>query len=98
MGASGDQISSQEVQLYLYFAAHPESWVSNRDAAAATKLNGNTVKLHTRVFCRRGLLDKILVHPGFRYRYKTGGDEAYETRLREAAEAFNFGTASSGEI
>jgi hypothetical protein len=96
MHAAGDQISIQEAQLYLHFVMHAVSWASNREIAAAAKLNEGTVRHHARSFFERGLLDRVHAHPGYRYRYKTGGDEAYKARLIEAMQA--FGLAGPGEV
>ena len=93
MGTIDDQISWQEVQVYQYLVTHRRSWVSNSEIVTATKLNGRTVRRHTRTFCECGLLDKMHVFPGYRFRYpKEGGgsDEACEAQLLRAAEALGL--------
>jgi hypothetical protein len=100
--ASGDQISIQEAKIYLHFylhsSTHPGVWFTNREVAAVTKLNEHTTRVHTKVFFEHGFLDRVHAHPGYRYRYKAGGDSNnHEVRLLEAVEAFGLGLASGGQ-
>jgi len=84
-----DAISCQEVSIYQFFSGHPESWFSNREIAAQTKVNQRTVRAHTRLMFENGLLDKVHVFPGDRFRLSQPGaekNEAYIRRLDDAAE------------
>ena len=83
-----DQISLQEVKVYRLLSSHPETWFSNRNISAEVKgVALRTVRACTRRFFDLGLVEKVHVFPGDRFRFSVAPkkNKKYIQQLEEAA-------------
>jgi predicted transcriptional regulator len=84
-----DQISEQEVKVYLFIKDHPY-WLSIKEIRGKLRdVARVTINHHLRQFVARGMAEKIHVFPGDRYKFLPDtGEAAYRERLDAAAQAF----------
>jgi len=82
-----DQISLQEVSIYRFLSSHPETWFSNSDIAKEVEgVALRTIRAHTKRFFELGIVEKVNVFPGDRFRFSGATkSQDYIQRLEEVA-------------
>lgn len=89
------KVSFQQVLLIAVFIAEPESWFTARDIEHKTGISGNTVRQHCLKFCKIGLLDRVEVFPGNKYRLALEAhSQPYFKQILDAAVALGVMTRS----
>ena len=87
---TGKRISAQQVKVMAVFMAEPQEWLDSNAIGRKTEIPGSSVRHFLFAFLRLGLLDRVEVHGGYRYRLSPkAGTQPYFRRLQEAAAAMN---------
>jgi hypothetical protein len=85
-GLTGKQISPEQVRAMAVFIAESEQWFDCNAVAHTTELPGSTIRHLLFTFFKMGLLDRLEVFGGYRYRLSpTAQGQTYFERLQEAA-------------
>ena len=85
---TGTRISAEQVKVMAVFMAEPQEWLDSNAVERRTGIPGSSVRHFLFAFLRLGLLDRVEVHGGYRYRVSPkAGTQPYFRRLREAAAA-----------
>jgi len=83
---TGKKISTEQVKAIEVFIAAPKQWFDCNSVAHTTELPGSTIRHLLFTFFKMGLLDRLEVHGGFKYRLSaTAQARSYFARLQEAA-------------
>ena len=67
--------------------SHPQTHYTNNELTAATGAVGRTVRLHTLRLVKRGLLECITVFGGFRYRWRSEGEQRNAAYIKQLDQA-----------
>jgi Fic family protein len=85
---TGKRISAEQVRVMAVFTADPGGWFDSNQVERSTEVPGSTVRHFLFTFLRLGLLERVEVHGGYRYRLSPeAGAQPYFQRLQEAAAA-----------
>jgi len=85
---TGKRVSAEQVKVMLVFTSEPQGWFDSGTIGRRTELPESSVRHFLFVFLRLGLLERVEVHGGYRYRLSPGADkQPYFQRLQEAAAA-----------
>jgi len=85
---TGKRISAEQVRVMAMFTSEPQQWFNGTAIESRTEIPGSTVRHFLFTFLRLGLLERVEVHGGYRYRLSPeAGTQPYFQRLREAAAA-----------
>jgi DNA-binding IclR family transcriptional regulator len=85
---TGNRISAEQVRVMAVFTGDPEGWLDSNQVERKTGLPGSTVRHFQFTFLRLGLLDRLELHGGYRYRLSPEADkQPYYQRLQEAGAA-----------
>ena len=79
--------SLQEANIVNLLRTHPEVHYTNHELTRATKAAGRTVRLHTLRLVKRGLLECITVFGGFRYRWRSEGEQRNAAYIKQLDQA-----------
>jgi predicted ArsR family transcriptional regulator len=85
-----DTVSRHEVQVFL---AVGQSWTTSHEVAEKARVASVTARHHLLKLADRGLIERLEVFPGYRYRTVQNGQprkQAYLQRLEDAAAAFGL--------
>ena len=96
--AEHNQVSIQEVRIFVFLEASPGLWLTNKAIAAAnTEVAPRSVRAYTAKFVKLGLVDQAELFLGYQYRWSEKAakrNRAYLQRLQEAAKIFGVTGAS----
>jgi DNA-binding IclR family transcriptional regulator len=85
---TGKRISAEQVKVMAVFTADPDAWFDSNAIERKTEIPGSTVRHLLFTFLRLGLLERLEMHGGYRYRLSTNAEaQPYFRRLQEAAAA-----------
>jgi DNA-binding IclR family transcriptional regulator len=85
---TGKRISAEQVKVMAVFMADPDAWFDSNQVERSTEVPGSTVRHFLFTFQQLGLLERVEVHGGYRYRLSTKAEaQPYFRRLQEAAAA-----------
>jgi DNA-binding IclR family transcriptional regulator len=85
---TGKRVSAQQVRVMAVFTSEPQGWFGSSEVGRRTDVPGSTVRHFLLAFLRLGLLERLEVHGGYRYRLSPeAGAQPYFRRLQEAAAA-----------
>jgi len=85
---TGKRISAEQVRVMAVFMAEPQGWFDSNAVERRTEIPGSTVRHFLFTFLRLGVLDRLEVHGGYRYRLSpNAGTQPYFKRLQAAAAA-----------
>lgn len=85
---TGKRISAEQVRVMAVFTANPDGWFDSSQVERSTEVPGSTVRHLLFTFLRLGLLERLEMHGGYRYRLSPkAGTQPYFQRLQEAAAA-----------
>ena len=85
---TGKRISAEQVTVMAVFTSEPEGWFDSTGIERRTELPGSTIRHYLFSFLRLGLLNRVEVHNGYRYRLSPNAEaQPYFRRLQEAAAA-----------
>lgn len=77
-----DQISIHEVKIVQFFLDNKEKWFSNLEVSRKLKaVSARTVRAHTNRLEGLGVLERVEIYPGHRFRWK--GDVQAKEYLNE---------------
>ena len=83
---TGKRISAEQVKVMAAFMAEPQEWFDSNAIGRKTEIPGSSVRHFLFAFPRLGLLVRVEVHGGYRYRLSPkAGTQTYFQRLQEAA-------------
>jgi hypothetical protein len=83
---TGKKISAEQVRMMAVFMAEPQPWFDSNAIERKTELPGSTIRHFLFTFFKMGLLERLEVHGGYRYRLSpTAHTKPYYRRLQEAA-------------
>ncbi len=83
---TGKQISPEQVRAMAVLIAEPRQWFDCNAVAHTTELPGSTVRHLLFTFFKMGLLERLEVYGGYKYRLSpTAQAQPYFERLLEAA-------------
>jgi predicted transcriptional regulator len=83
---TGKKISAEQVRVMAVFMAEPQRWFDSNAIEHKTELPGSTIRHFLFTFFKMGLLERLEVHGGYRYRFSpTAQTKPYYRRLQEAA-------------
>jgi DNA-binding IclR family transcriptional regulator len=83
---TGKKVSVQQTRTMTAFLAEPESWFDCTAVERKTGLPGSSVRHFLFSFFKLGLLERVDVYGGYRYRLSpTAQAQPYFQRLKEAA-------------
>ena len=85
---TGKRVSAEQVRVMAVFTAEPQEWLDSNTIERRTEIPGSSVRHFLFAFLRLGLLERVEVHGGYRYRLSPkAGTQPYFQRLQEAAAA-----------
>jgi DNA-binding IclR family transcriptional regulator len=85
---TGKRVSAEQLKVMAVFMAEPQEWLDSSQVERKTEVPGSTVRHFLFAFLRLGLLERLEVHGGYRYRLSpTAETQPYFQRLQEAAAA-----------
>ena len=85
---TGKRISAEQVRVMAVFTANPDGWFDSNQVEHSAEVPGSTVRHLLFTFLRLGLLERLEMHGGYRYRLSPkAGTQPYFQRLQEAAAA-----------
>ena len=85
---TGKRISVEQVKVMTVFTASPDAWFDSNQAERSAEVPGSTVRHFLLTFLRLGLLERLEVHGGYRYRLSPKAEaQPYFQRLQDAAAA-----------
>ena len=85
---TGKRISAEQVKVIAVFMVEPQEWLDSNAIGRKTEIPGSSIRHFLFTFLRLGLLDRVEVHGGYRYRLSPkAGTQPYFRRLQEAAGA-----------
>jgi DNA-binding IclR family transcriptional regulator len=85
---TGKRVSAEQVAVMAVFMAEPQGWFDSNAIERKTEIPGSSVRHFLFAFLRLGLLERVEVHGGYRYRLSPkAGTQPYFERLQEAAAA-----------
>jgi DNA-binding IclR family transcriptional regulator len=83
---TGKRVSAQQVKVIAVFTGDPQAWFESREVENRTELPGSSVRHFLFTFMKLGLLERLEMHGGYRYRLSPKADgQPYFERLQEAA-------------
>jgi len=83
---TGKQVSAEQVKTVMLFVAEPELWFDSNTVAQKTQLPGSTVRHFLLTLLSLGILERVNVYGGYRYRLSpTAEAQPYFARVQEAA-------------
>ena len=83
---TGKRASAEQVKVMTVFMVEPKQWVDSTAIVRKTELPGSTIRHFLFTFFKMGLLDRLEVHGGYRYRLSPSAQtQPYFQRLQEAA-------------
>jgi DNA-binding IclR family transcriptional regulator len=78
---TGKRISAEQVRMMAVFTADPDAWFDSSQHSA--EVPGSTVRHFLFTFQQLGLLERVEVHGGYRYRLSTNAEaQPYFRRLQ----------------
>ena len=84
------EISTQLVEIMKYLET-TQDWVSIHRIAADTGISHNTVRPHVRKLLGLGIVNKVILYPGYRYRLAERAKlQPSWLRFEEAKSGFNL--------
>ena len=84
---TGKRVSAQQVRVMAVFTGDPHGWFDSRDIERKTELPGSSVRHFLFTFMKLGLLERLEMHGGYRYRLSPNAEaQPYFERLQEVAE------------
>ena len=85
---TGKRISAEQVRVMAVFMAEPQSWFNSNAIERKTEIPGSSIRHFLLAFLRLGLVERLEVHGGYRYRVSPEAERhPYFQRLQEAAAA-----------
>jgi predicted transcriptional regulator len=85
---TGKRISAEQVRVMAVFTASPDGWFDSNQVERSAEVPGSTVRHFLLAFLQLGLVERVEVHGGYRYRLSpTAEAQPYFRRLQEAAAA-----------
>jgi DNA-binding IclR family transcriptional regulator len=85
---TGKRISAEQVKVMAVFMTDPQGWFDSNAIERKTEIPGSTVRHFLFTFLQLGLLERVEVHGGYRYRLSSNAEaQPYFRRLQEAAAA-----------
>jgi len=85
---TGKRVSLEQVKVMAAFLAEPQGWFDSNAIGRKTEISGSSVRHFLFAFLRLGLLERVEVHGGYRYRLSPkAGTQPYFQRLQAAAAA-----------
>jgi DNA-binding IclR family transcriptional regulator len=85
---TGKQVSPEQVRVMAVFTAEPQGWFDSNEVERKTEVPGSSVRHFLLTFLKLGVLERVEVHGGYRYRLSQhAGSQPYYKRLEEAAAA-----------
>jgi hypothetical protein len=85
---TGKRISAEQVKVMAVFRANPDGWFDSNQVERSAEVPGSTVRHFLFTFLQLGLLGRVEVHGGYRYRLShTAEAQPYFRRLQQAAAA-----------
>ena len=85
---TGKRISAQQVKVMAVFTGEPQEWSDSSAIERRTGVPGSTVRHFLFSFLRLGLLDRLEMHDGYRYRLSPKAEaQPHFRRLQDAAAA-----------
>jgi len=83
---TGKRTSAEQVKVMAVFMTEPQGWFDSNAIERKTEIPGSSVRHFLFVLSRLGLLERVEMHGGYRYRLSpTAGTQPYFVRLQEAA-------------
>ncbi len=83
---TGKRASAEQVKVMTVFMVEPKQWFDGNAIELKTELPGSTIRHFLFTFFKMGLLDRLEVHGGYRYRLSPSAQtQPYFQRLQEAA-------------
>jgi DNA-binding IclR family transcriptional regulator len=83
---TGKRASAEQVRVMAAFMAEPRQWLDSVTLERKTELPGSTIRHFLFTFFKMGLLERLEVHGGYRYRLSPSAQtQPYFQRLQEAA-------------
>lgn len=85
---TGKRISAEQVRVMAVFTANPDGWFDSNQVERSAEVRGSTVRHFLFTFLWLGLLERLEMHGGYRYRLSTNAEaQPYFRRLQDAAAA-----------
>lgn len=85
---TGKRISAEQLKVMAVFTGEPQEWLDSNEVERKTGLPGSTVRHFLFTFLRLGLLERLEMHGGYRYRLSPEAKkQPYCERLQAAAAA-----------
>jgi hypothetical protein len=86
LGVAKKKVSAEQVRVVAVLMGEPPQWWDCNAVAHKTELPGSTVRHLLFTFFKMGMLDRLEVHGGYRYRLSpTAHEQPYFCRVQEAA-------------
>ena len=83
---AGKQVSAEQLKVMAIFMAEPSEWFDGNAIERKTELPGSSIRHFLFAFLRLGLLERVELHGGYRYRLSPMAEtQPYFQRLQEAA-------------
>ena len=83
---TGKKVSAEQVRVLAVFVSETRQWIDCNAVAHKTELPGSTVRHLLFTFFKMGILDRLEVHGGYRYRLALSAKaQPYFARVQEAA-------------
>jgi Fic family protein len=87
-GMTGKRISAEQVKVMEVFTANPDGWFDSNQVERSAEVPGSTVRHFLFTFLQLGLLERLEMHGGYRYRLSPKAEaQPYFRRLQDAAAA-----------
>lgn len=85
---TGKRISAEQVKVMEVFTANPDGWFDSNQVERSAEVPGSTVRHFLFTFLQLGLLERLEMHGGYRYRLSPKAEaQPYFRRLQDAAAA-----------
>lgn len=85
---TGKRISAQQVKVMAVLTGEPQEWSDSSAVERKTGIPVSTIRHFLFTFLRLGLLERLEVHGGYRYRLSPeAGTQPYFRRPQDAAAA-----------
>lgn len=83
---TGKRVSVEQVKVIDVFRAEPRSWFGSDDVGRRTGLPTSSIRHFLHTFHKLGLIERVEVYPGYRYRLSSKAEaQPYFEKLCEAS-------------
>ncbi|MDR3676931.1 MAG: hypothetical protein P4N24_15685 [Acidobacteriota bacterium] len=82
---TGKRVSAEQVKTMAVFTTEPQGWFDSNSIQRKTEIPDNSLRHFLFAFLRLGLLERLEVHGGYRYRLSPMAEtQPYFQRLQAA--------------